>query len=188
MAGEPVGDDRQSRGLVLYQLGIRFTSGNSAERRTEDLAILDRHGIRTEDLVEAGERIKASRSVNTYPPLSEILTRCTEARVSRLLADREASGQFEPAGRAMTPDEVDHGLAIMAVYKAGYHFCPVCRTFGPFCGAHRDADWHPPRRSTDMDLAAQIASGEMPRLREARAPAPKPRGLTPLTDEMEVPF
>ena len=157
--------DRQRRGRVLAELGHRYSRGYSTERAMEDLEILRERGIDTRDLVEAGQRIKTNRTKESYPALQEILAQCGEARTSRLLAARAESDGPEERGRPMTPDEVDHGKAIMQVYKAGFHWCPVCRSFGAFCPEHRDADWHPPRASVVFDLAARLDSGEVQPLR-----------------------
>ncbi len=134
---------RQIRGNVLLELGVRFKSGDSPGRRSEDLEILDKRGVHTVDLVEAGERIKVSRDKSTYPPLAEILLRCTDARLDRLRADRElalpSGTEHEPS-----PDDQAQGLEIMALYRAGIVWCRACVGYTPRCRKHESRKGHGP--------------------------------------------
>ncbi len=144
---------QQERGDALRRLGVRFRSGDSTERRLDDLAKIDKRGVDTVDLLEAVERIEFTRQVNTYPPLAEILGRCGEARVARLRASQK---QVEPhSGGPATAAERVHMRDMLLLYRAGLIWCDVCVCYGKFCREHCDTDGRgPTARQTANAVAA----------------------------------
>jgi len=174
MAQEPL-TPQQVRGDALRRLGVRFKSGDTAERRSDDLDKLDKLGIETPDLLEAVERIEVTRLTTTYPPLADLLARCREARSDRLVSRGHNPPNSATEGQPTEAERVQmHDIA--KLYRAGQIWCGVCAEYRKHCAEHYDGGYRGPTPEQTADAVAKL-----PPMDAKPLAAPKP-GLTHIGD------
>lgn len=179
MASEPM-TPRQIRGDALRRLGVRFKSGDSSDRRSDDLSKLDAQGVETVDLLEAVERIEITRQTTTYPPLAEILSRCRDARSARLAASRDLLP--ETALRRMNRGELDQCRGIAALYRTGLIWCGMCRQYRNHCEQHYRASYFGATPEQTAAALAALPAGKGQN--HAAVKDPVTPGLTLVRDEL----
>lgn len=134
-------NDPAARGLVLHRLGVRFKSGFSVPLSADNLRHLDQRRVDTVDLIEAGERIAATRTVTTYPLLGDILALCRVCRLDRLAADRKSREHEEELQSAqvqggLAPEDIAHFQNMRLLGKSRIFWCPICEKYGAPCDEH----------------------------------------------------
>ncbi len=131
------------RKLAMAKLAVHCSYGASKEKSAAMLAHRDFRSVQTEDLEEAVERLAVMerKRGNAFPHGGELLSVCRQAAEDRRRAEFSRGESQEERRRPMSADEQDQCLKILALGRAGIHWCHTCGRFDESQPGRRPGAW-----------------------------------------------